>query len=294
MIEELKQTQAQVIRRKRRKNRIIIGIAIILVFVILVGVLADNRHIEVVRYDLESEKINGTFKIAAMSDLHSYEFGEKNRELIEMVEKEQPDIVVMVGDMVNKDDDNLAVVRNLCSKLNEIAPVYYSMGNHEGSMMNGRLDSISIDKILREDGIHVLYNEVEVIEEVPITISGISTSEVNYDKWSKKAIEEFWESDNYKILLSHSPTLYYEKMKDADFDLAIAGHFHGGLIQLPVLGGLFHPDTGFFPKYAGGLYELTNGTLIVTRGLGNHGLVPRINNKPELVIVEINKNILQK
>ena len=67
----------------------------------------------------------------------------------------------------------------------------------------------------------------------------------------------------------------------------MAGHYHGGLIRIPGIGGLFHWDTGFFPAYAGGLYPWGEGNLIVTRGLGNHGLIPRINNKPELVVVDI-------
>ena len=70
-------------------------------------------------------------------------------------------------------------------------------------------------------------------------------------------------------------------------DLAVAGHYHGGIIRIPGLGGLYHPKTGFFPKYDGGKYELAQGTLIVTRGIGNHGLIPRINNRPELVIIDV-------
>lgn len=294
MIEELRQKQIEAVRKKkrrRRKRRLIAGICGIAVILFL-GILAlsDNRHIEITRYELETQKFDTSLKIAVMSDLHSCEFGEKNSELIEMVRAEKPDLIAMAGDMVNKDDDNLTVVRNLCTKLNEIAPVYYSMGNHEGTMMNGRMDSIAIDKVLEEDGIRVLYNESEPLKHdgVEIQIAGISTSEVNYDKWSRDNLEEFWESEDYKIFISHSPTLYYEKMANAEFDLAIAGHFHGGMIRLPGLGGLYHIDTGFFPRYSGGAYELANGTLVVTRGLGNHGAIPRINNKPELVMIEIN------
>lgn len=292
MIEELRQKQIEAVRQRRKKIRKRqISAAVMILVLMILAVTSDNRHFKITRYELESDKVDGAFKIIAMSDLHSWEFGEKNSELIEAVRQEQPDMIVMVGDMVNKDDSILAVIRNLCSKLNQIAPVYYSMGNHEGTMMNGRVDSIAIDRVLREDGVHVLYNQVEALETEggkSILAAGISTSEVNYDKWSKKNLEEFWNSSDYKILLSHSPTLYYEKLKDAEFDLAFAGHFHGGLIRLPFLGGLYHQDTGFSPRYDGGLYELSRGSLIVTTGLGNHSVIPRINNKPELVVVQIN------
>ena len=87
--------------------------------------------------------------------------------------------------------------------------------------------------------------------------------------------------------MAHYPDLFTERLQSAKVDLGVAGHYHGGLIRIPGIGGLFHWDTGFFPAYAGGLYPWGEGNLIVTRGLGNHGLIPRINNKPELVVVDI-------
>lgn len=295
MIEEIRRQQIAVVKRRKKKMRrqIMLGIFCLLccglgVFVALQ--LYGNRNFEVTYYDLTTKKLKESLCIAVLSDLHSTEYGDKNSDLIAAIEKEKPDFIAMLGDMVNQDDTDITVVRTLCSQLAEIAPVYYSMGNHEGTMMTTRTDSIAINEILKSDGVHVLYNQVEdfVKGHDTVRIAGISTSYNNYDTWSKERIEDFWDYDGYKIMLSHYPALYYSKLKDADLDLALAGHYHGGIIRIPGLGGLYHPEDGFFPKYSGGRYSLTKGELIVSRGLGDSHFIPRINNRPELVIVHIN------
>ena len=68
----------------------------------------------------------------------------------------------------------------------------------------------------------------------------------------------------------------------------ICGHTHGGQIRVPfLLNGLFAPGQGSFPEYAGGLYEMPDCTMIVSRGLGNSLFPLRINNRPELVIITL-------
>lgn len=296
MLEEIRARQmAAVLERRKnaKKRRHILVVALLLIFfVIFVTVqFIGNYSFEVTHYSLNSNKLEIPIRIAALSDLHSKEYGEENEKLVETIKNEHPDMIVMLGDMVNKDDADISVIRTLCRQLKEIAPVYYSMGNHEGTMMTTRTDSIDINRILKEDGVHVLYNQTEDFEKdgTVIHLAGISTSYNNYDQWSKEPLKDFWDLDGYKILLSHYPALYYEKLKDAKVDLALAGHYHGGVVRIPGLGGLYHPEEGFFPKYSGGKYSLTYGTLIVSRGLGDHGFALRINNRPELVIIDINK-----
>lgn len=294
MIEQLREQQIASMRARRKKARrrrrsIILLVVIITLGSFLTVQFAGNRSFGITHYDLTSAKLEDSLRIAVMSDLHSREFGEKNADLVAAVAEEKPDLIAMVGDMVNQDDTDISVIRTLCKQLQEIAPVYYSMGNHEGYMTITRTDSIALHDILKEDGVHVLYNQVEEFTkgDTTICLAGISTAENNYDKWSKSALEKFWEFDGYKILLSHYPSLYYEKLKDAKMDLALAGHYHGGIVQIPGIGGLYHPVEGFFPKYSGGEYQLTYGTLIVSRGMGDQHFSPRINNRPELIIIDI-------
>ena len=99
---------------------------------------------------------------------------------------------------------------------------------------------------------------------------------------------EFEQKDTLKILIAHCPDLFYEKMAEVNVDLSVAGHFHGGQVRLPVVGGLYAIGHGFFPKYCDGMFTLANGHLFVTRGLGNSHTLPRINNRPEIAVIDVN------
>lgn len=294
MIEELREQQIAATTRRRkaaRRRRRLITFFLLLVALagFLIVQLLENRSFEITHYYLTSSKVKDPLRIAVMSDLHSREFGEKNRELAAAIAQQKPDLIAMAGDMVNQDDEDISVLRTLCRQLREIAPVYYCLGNHEGTMMYARTDSIALNDILKEDDVHVLINQKEEFTkgDTTICIAGLSTDENNYDKWSKGLMDSFWEFDGFKLLISHYPSLYYEKLKDAKFDLALAGHYHGGIVQIPGLGGLFHPAEGFFPMYCEGQHQLTYGTLIVSRGMGDHHFSLRIHNKPELIIIDI-------
>ena len=95
-------------------------------------------------------------------------------------------------------------------------------------------------------------------------------------------------ADNYNIILSHRPE-YFDTYEAHDYDLALCGHAHGGQWRIPgILNGLYAPNQGMFPKYAGGLYEEDGTTMIVSRGLARESTrVPRLYNRPELVIIDL-------
>lgn len=249
----------------------------------------ENRYFETTYYKLESDKVKTSIKFVVLSDLHSMEYGLKNCDLIQSVKNEEPDFIAMIGDMVNKDDTDFTVIRHLCRELKKIAPIYYTLGNHEGNLMYGRSEPVKLDEMLNEDGVNVLINQTVSFqkEDTTICIAGIAIEAAGYDQWAKEKMEKFWLKEDYKIVLSHFPDLYYSKLKDAKMDLAFAGHYHGGIIRIPGIGGLYHPQEGLFPKYSGGQYNLTNGKLIVSRGMDGHKVMLRINNRPELVVVEI-------
>ena len=94
--------------------------------------------------------------------------------------------------------------------------------------------------------------------------------------------------ENFTVLLSHRPELA-ELYSTYPFDLVLSGHAHGGQWRIPgILNGLYAPHQGLFPEYAGGRYEFAQQTFIVSRGLARESTkVPRIFNRPELVIVDV-------
>lgn len=294
MIEEFRNEQILRVRKKKRKKRLIGAGVIIIVSLTAVVIcnIISNRTFEITYYDCASEKIHESVKLAVLADLHCEEYGENNIDLIRAIQEETPDLILIAGDMVTYTNPDVSVAVRLCEALTEIAPVYYCYGNHEGLMMHTDTcgEPIPLDEYIEATGaiyFRQSYYSLQVKDNL-IALCGIPYGLEGYDEWGAGKVAELEQADGFRIILSHHPDLYYEKLKDVDADLAIAAHFHGGLIRIPGLGGLYHPGGGLFPKYAGGEYQLERAKLIVSRGLGGKSVVPRINNRPELVMIRLN------
>lgn len=295
-LEMLRELQYERIRAGRRKKKILLFLLIL--FVALLGtiiyVISENnmKKFEITQYSLNSNKITEDHTIVLLSDLHNNEFSMDNEKLIQAVKQCNPNFIIMCGDMVLKDDPNINVIMNLCEKLREFSEIYYVLGNHEGILeyMEGGLQ-IPLDKYLFEMGVTVCYPGAYTIKDGvdEINLFSVSMTEESFqeDYDLQEQLDIFLQNDGYKILVSHYPTTLYNTLYDEDYDLGVAGHFHGGQIIIPGLGGLYHKDAGFFPKYYGGLFNLGKAQLIVTRGLGSSSFIPRINNIPEMVLINL-------
>ncbi len=248
---------------------------ILLALVIVVGIFLLGRHmlsdeLEVTFHHLYSPKILGTdnTRLAVLSDLHNREFGTDNEALIRQIAVLEPDLIIMAGDMVNAYEDDLDKILHLCDELLKIAPVYYGPGNHENHLFYEK--GSPLESLLVEKGVHVLVNRAETvtIHKTPFLIGGLTTAPEGYEEYGAEFIEEYEKSREFKLLIAHYPSLYYEALADVEIDLGICGHYHGGLVRLPVLGGLYHGDVGFLPKYSGGMFSLPHSTIFVSREIG--------------------------
>lgn len=266
-----------------------IAAAVLAILIFMAARFLCSKELEITFYSLSSPKISGegSIRVVLLSDLHNEEFGVDNRDLAEEIQRLKPDLIAMAGDMVNKQEEDTSVILSLCSQLIEIAPIYYGLGNHEGTMMYNHGQRVDHD--LEALGVTVLINQ-----SVPLSVKGntfligsVSTTPRLFPEFSASFMEEFEKEEAFKLLIAHVPSLFYEVLADADVDLSVSGHFHGGQVVLPVLGGLYSVDCGLFPKYWGGMYELEKGSLVVSRGLGNGKPVPRINNRPEIAVIDI-------
>ena len=288
-------------KTRKKKGGIAKWVALAVVLVVLMtaaalGLSYENgtgifsEELETSFFHLYSQKVPSgrNIRLVVLSDLHNKEFGEQNIELVERVEKLSPDLILLAGDMVNKFEDRTDVAVDLCRRLVEIAPVYYGIGNHEGNMMY--VNGLRIDGLLREVGAKVLINQSEdiVVQDTPVSVGSVSTSVLDFDEYSAPFVAEFEQKDTLKILIAHCPDLFYEKMADVNVDLSVAGHFHGGQVRLPIIGGVYAIGQGLLPKYCDGMFTLTNGHLFVTRGLGSSHSFPRINNRPEIAVIDVN------
>ncbi|MFJ1105997.1 metallophosphoesterase [Bacillus sp. GX] len=273
---------------------------IILFSVTLIGMsiflYVQNNLISITKVDITSSKIPSTFKgfkILQISDLHNKKFGDNQETLIQKVKGENPDIIVITGDLIDSKSYDAEVSMELIRELVKEYPIYFVTGNHE--KWSGKYNDL--EKELKNHHVTVLRNEHVTIQkgQQKINLLGIDDPEFvtgNNDevKGVKDEISKAkfgMPPDTYNVLLSHRPELL-AKYADEQIDLVLSGHAHGGQVRLPFIGGLVAPNQGVFPTYTAGLYEKQNTSMVVSRGLGNSVIPQRIFNRPELVVVQLN------
>lgn len=288
------------LNRKHLKNRYVriglVTIVLLAMVALIAWVLWANTAIEINTFKITSDKLPEAFdgyRIAQVSDLHNAEFGEENEELIKLLQETRPDIIVVTGDLVDSRNTNVEIALNFAKQAIQIAPCYYVTGNHEARL--SKEEYKKLEDGLLEVGVQVLHGEEVFLqkEDSVITLLGVDDpsfctidDEVIKMQVTAQQIRELSSIENYTILLSHRPELFQEYC-DAGVDLVFSGHAHGGQFRLPFIGGLIAPNQGLFPKYDSGLYQQENTNMIVSRGLGNSLCPIRFNNRPEIVVVEL-------
>ena len=234
------------------------------------------------------------FRIAQVSDLHNAEFGENNAELLKLLSESRPDIIVITGDLIDANHTDVGIALGFAQESVRIAPTYYVTGNHEAA--SPQYDTLKAG--LEEAGVIVLEDEAVSLERngETITLLGLGDPDftVKGDMFGETSAMVSTKLKNlddgeggYTILLSHRPELF-ETYVNCSIDLVFAGHAHGGQFRLPFIGGVIAPNQGLFPKYDGGLYTDGGTNMVVSRGIGNSIIPLRFNNRPEIVLVELN------
>lgn len=293
------------------KKKIISTILIILVLILIftAGVFLgyeiyrSNNTLEVSDCTVSNSKIAEDIRIVLLADLHNHEFGAGNEQLLSLVQQQNPDIICCVGDLVVDKDENIETAEAFIKGLVDIAPVYFSMGNHE--VHHQMKFPVDFQSIFESYGANVMEYEFEDIEinGQKLRIGGIygycipeeySESESEKGRYNFKNtdfLKEFMKTDDYTLLLTHMPYTWLEceGLVKWDVDLVLTGHAHGGLIRLPELGGVYAPPQGLFPGRVEGKYVSEDGSrvMLLTRGLATSMFIPRINNVPEVMVIDI-------
>lgn len=269
--------------------------AMLIVAVLLIGSTVvtcwfgfNNSVFETTFYQVRSEKVSSNIRIVQLSDLHLNQFGENNQQLVERIRSLDPDLIAITGDMTISQNPSIQPVVDLCRTLVEIAPVYYSWGNHEhGDIFNGF--NTALPRELEAAGVTIVDYTTEslTIDGNDLVIGGLCASSDTILRDGADYLEEFCAREEFKLFLCHYPDVFEEAMMDYPVDLALCGHAHGGLIKLPGIGALYDNEQGFFPKLTQGCSQQCGSTVVISRGLGNSARIPRFNNRPELVVVDI-------
>lgn len=272
-------------------------------------------------YNVGNIKANEKIRIIQITDLHTSTYGEDNSRLIERVKKLKPDIIIYTGDCIEVDEVSVESTIKLCSSLAKVAPSYYVYGNNEVDLVYGYPLTLELldekfgfddenrdpEKFLKQEdefekklekvGVNVLKNEQDsiLVGTTMVDIYGSLTSNPSaFWPYSGKGFSDFLfeDSSHIKVFAIHEPFVFEELESDFWGDLMICGHTHGGVMRIPILGPLYTREGGLFPErndcYVSGRYSIFSQHLIVSPGLENENIF-RINNKPELTIIDINR-----
>ena len=252
-------------RRKYQKLKLRLILLTVLLCIFFIFCFYQNYHIIVTKYEY---KADFNCRIVQISDLHNQLFGKEQERLIDEIKKCAPDIIVVTGDVVDSSHTRYEHALDFFEGAAEIAPVYYITGNHEDWLSGNEF----YDFLSKVEAMGVYYIDGKVISSENMIISGTEKG--------------FGEDDRLKILLAHEPARY-ANYAEAGADIVFSGHVHGGQVIIPGKGGLISPDMEFFPKLYKGEYHFGDMTMYLSAGLGNSILPLRINNYPEIVVLDI-------
>ena len=271
----------------------------IIIILIMVALLCyylyfQNTELQVSGYDIVDSRIPKEFneyKIVQVSDFHNTKSNKLTDDLVKEIKIQNPNVIVITGDLVDSRKTNIDVAISFIKRIKDIAPIYFVTGNHES-----RISKYGVLKEkLEKESVIVLDNKAEILEiyAAKINLIGINDPNMSYhpyaldnEKIKNELTDTNYDKNNYSILLSHRPELF-DTYVDSKLDLVLTGHAHGGQVRIPFIGGLISPNQGFFPKYTGGKFKEDNTNMIVSRGIGNSIIPFRVNNRPELVVVQL-------
>ena len=251
-----------------------LAVALIIVFCYL-----SNRWLKITKYAFNLESAP-KLRIVHLSDLHAAKFGKDNKRLLKKVAEQSPDFIVFTGDIIHKyRKRDIAVAKQTIASLEKVAPVYFVSGNHEMRRQAWR----QFKGELTDSGATVLENE-------SVNIKGVNLCGVNCAFLKNQTPFELANGlQGVKILLAHKPE-FIDRYAMAGYDLALCGHAHGGQWRLPFTNiGFYSPGQGLFPKYTSGVHTCGNLKQVISRGLGNSECPLRLFNRPEIVVIDINK-----
>ncbi len=284
---------------------IVLAIIALLLIIVLAVSYHDTHNFVVREYEVETDKLGQDYTYVFLSDLHGYVYGDDNKELISAIDDIQPDAILCAGDMITaaktkgraKIDAGLRLLENLAAKY----PVYTSNGNHEEKVklftpVYGNLYARYKSRLTRS-GVEYLDNSSITIPDTGIRVTGLCLGLDYFKKIIQKKMEDDLldnmlgrinsrEQENYQILIAHNP-IYFKHYAKWGADLVVSGHVHGGIIRLPLVGGVISPAIALFPKYDGGKYEQNGSTMVLSRGLGTHTIHVRVFNPGEVCVIRV-------
>ena len=292
--------QAKIKKIIARSAGILAALLALLLIAAGISAYVCSRHIKVTQYAVSMDGIEHPARLVVVADLHGKVYGDNNAPLFDKVAAQKPDAIVLLGDLFPAQftEADRDYVVDLTRRMQEIAPVYFAMGNHETSYTAEYGDGW-IDEI-RAIGAVVLDEEWKdfSITGNTIRLGGTMGHGYKFGRTETQLVA----SPEYSVLyaLEHSPfpAILLSHMPDTvalsdgprrwHIPLVLCGHTHGGVIRVPGIGGLYAPLQGLWPQFDYGVFQLNDGMrMIITSGLSGHDRVPRLFNLPEIAVVDL-------
>ena len=275
-------------RRVRRRRRWPWFLLLILFF-FSISLYRSNKTLSVERYTFADPALPSGLegmRIVQLCDLHGSSFGEDNVDLITAVAAEDPDIIVLTGDLQDAPDETPPEYTwQLGASLAAIAPTYFVTGNHEWAL--GEVPALK--EGLEEAGVTVLSNDYVLLERGgdSLVLAGIDDPNGYADQKTPEEIRQEQGEDAYWFLLAHRNHLFAPVYSTLGAALVLSGHGHGGMIRLPFTDGLIGVDRTLFPSYTDGFYTVSGAKVFVSRGLGSSGGGFRLFNRPQVAVLTL-------
>lgn len=271
-----------------------LGIMFLIIFCLFSYFNKQNEMFKITQYSISTEKPVEDLRIILITDLHLKEYGKNNEILIDQIKKLEPDLIAVVGDIVVHNNRNFDNAISFLNQSAEIAPTYVSAGNHEWTLIH-HYKYYKLADVLDNCSAIYLDNKIRVatIGNNNFIVCGVYDEPDARYGFTDEIFPEFNNekyNDKFKLLLSHCPLTIANTQTTPNADLVLSGHEHGGQVIIPFTNqGLYSKNQGFFPKYTMGVHEIVDNTVIISTGLSNsYHVIPRINNQPELVVIDVN------
>ena len=282
-------------KRKIEGMKKVIVIVLVIIGLLFYPLYTSYYHLDVTLYEIESEKISEEVNIVVISDVHD-EHCKIKEKIIQKIEELKPDLILCVGDIIDDTSSDDQSTIDFITSLVQIAPVYYSIGNHEDTFYKDQEEMEIYEQIgavvLNQDYVDLEINGQQIrlgglYNYAFDTYKGKIDGDSMHHNAVWKFLDEYCDTDSFKLMMAHRPDSFiFGDAKDWDLDLCVSGHYHGGQVILPVIGGLFAPELGWLPEITYGSYQLGSFTMLVTRGISSSKeTLPRYNNPCEIMQV---------
>ena len=277
---------------------ILLAAIVAFVLLMLVGVIDGNRFV-VKEEQFELPKLKKSCRFVMISDLHNKVYGRNNEKIIRAVEEAEPDFVVIAGDLITSHvNESIRPGVDLINALSKYYPIYYALGNHETKLkLYPKKFGNMYDRLVKEiehPNVKLLVDESCVLPEYSVCLTGLELERAYFARFKEKDMEQGHLEKHIgkanaqfcNILIAHNPE-YFKEYADWGADFVLSGHVHGGIMRLPLLGGVISPSYKLFPKYDGGVFREGKSTMLLGRGMGSHTLPFRFFNPAELLVVTL-------